>query len=184
MQVRLFKKRVVLVTVVAIILYFTFRSKEHHYTLKFDIKNSKAKYVWEFVADFSNMKELIPNMVDFTVLAESGNYDHWSYSIHYTEYLQYLPMLHYSNYGHFDVKPLVDSFIIWSNHSACFLTDVTCVNSKAEVHFTQRGADTACLERVTFSCPAIFTSVCQYEIDTQRKAFAVNLQKALQERSM
>ena len=47
---------------VLIIYVFFFYKKTHTVSFEFVIKNSTPESVWEFVADFSNMKKLNPTM--------------------------------------------------------------------------------------------------------------------------
>lgn len=56
------KKKVLFWCVVGVFLWLIFRPKK--YTVKFEaiISNSKPIDVWEYVADFSNMKKLNPTM--------------------------------------------------------------------------------------------------------------------------
>lgn len=66
--------------------------------------------------------------VDFKVLAESGNYEHWKYSVAYTENLSHWPYLSNTAIAHFEVKPDAKNelFFINSVHQTCFLRGYLC----------------------------------------------------------
>ena len=57
---------------------------------------------------------------------ESGNYDHWKYSVQYTEHLSHLPMIRNTAHGHFSVKPKSQGYIIESKHRTCFFLGMGC----------------------------------------------------------
>lgn len=66
--------------------------------------------------------------VDFNIIAESGNYDHWKYSTEYSEHLSHWP--YFSNYAvaHFNVKasPKKDVYLIDSVHKTCLFLGYFC----------------------------------------------------------
>jgi len=65
--------------------------------------------------------------IDFNILSEGGNYDHWKYSARYEEFLLYFPYVRYFIDGHFSVKPAGgDTYIIRSTHNTCFLYGLFC----------------------------------------------------------
>lgn len=73
--------------------------------------------------------------IDFNILSESGNYDHWQYSARYEEFLLYFPYVRYFIDGHFNVKPAGgDTYIIQSTHNACFLYGLFCCMYAGFVH--------------------------------------------------
>ena len=56
-------KKLVSLILVLLVFYMAFVHKKiHHVTFEGTIKNVKPETVWEFVADFSNMKILNPSM--------------------------------------------------------------------------------------------------------------------------
>lgn len=68
--------------------------------------------------------------LDFTIEDESGNYVHWFYTVHYTEYMSHLPAVHNYAVAHFEVRPLSEtSFVIHSTHQTCFYTSLACGQS-------------------------------------------------------
>lgn len=80
----------------------------------------KGKYNIDSVYMFCTFR------IDFNIKGESGNYDHWKYSVEYSEFLPKLSFIHHVTHAHFEVKPEGDSFIIRSNHSTCFLHGTVC----------------------------------------------------------
>ena len=65
--------------------------------------------------------------LDFNILSESGNYDHWKYSTRYEEFLLYFPYVRYFVDGHFNVKPAGGgTYVIQSTHNTCFLYGLFC----------------------------------------------------------
>lgn len=60
---------------------------------------------------------------DFEVLTETGNFDHWEYSVKYTEHLSQTPSVKNTIYGHFIVKPVDKHYLIKSKHTTCFIGD-------------------------------------------------------------
>lgn len=65
---------------------------------------------------------------EFNIIEESGNYEHWKYSVHYKEHLSNLPYIKHTAHGHYSVKPDDNGFLIGSQHRTCFLTDFDCGN--------------------------------------------------------
>jgi hypothetical protein len=65
--------------------------------------------------------------IDFTILSEGGNYEHWHYTAQYTEFLLSLPFIHNFADGHFNVKPSGGGvYVIQSTHNTCFFTRLLC----------------------------------------------------------
>lgn len=62
MQTRIFKKRIALVVGIAVALYILLHSRKQTVTYQTLIPKVNPKEVWDFVADFSNMKKLNPTM--------------------------------------------------------------------------------------------------------------------------
>ncbi|GJQ68760.1 hypothetical protein Trydic_g17292 [Trypoxylus dichotomus] len=118
--------------------------------------------VWEYVADFSNMKRLNPTIIDFTILDESGNYDHWKYSVMYSEHLSHWPYLENHAVAHFGVKADEKNnvFHIESTHRTCLFNGNFCVNSKSTFKFIKESTqDTRCQEEVEFQRTAIMKNL-------------------------
>uniref|UniRef100_A0A1B6CZB6 Uncharacterized protein n=2 Tax=Clastoptera arizonana TaxID=38151 RepID=A0A1B6CZB6_9HEMI len=175
-----FRRRLVYGCILGIFVWLLFRHK--NYTIKFEavIDKSKPIEVWEYVADFSNMKKLNPTILDFSVEEESGNYKHWKYTVHYTEFLSYMPFIHNFARASFEVRPLTaTSYIVESSHQTCFFTLYTCVDSSSKFVFepeTSRNG-TKCTESVTYGCPIILYKFCEQEVWYQRKEIITNLQR-------
>jgi len=73
--------------------------------------------------------------IDFTILSEDGNYDHWKYSARYEEFLLYFPYIRYFIDGHFNVKPAGGgTYIIQSTHNTCFLSGLFCCMYAGFIH--------------------------------------------------
>ncbi|XP_069674060.1 uncharacterized protein [Periplaneta americana] len=173
-----FKMRVLCVCLLAVSLYLVLRTRKQNVVFEATIRNSKPVEVWEFVADFSNMKMLNPTIIDFNILSETGNYDHWSYSAEYTEFLSSLPFIHNFADAHFNVKPMKDgSYVIQSTHSTCFISRLACLSSESEFRFEPVDSNTRCTENVTYECPYVFGPLCHREVMHQRQAIMSNLKK-------
>ncbi|EFN80057.1 uncharacterized protein LOC105187157 [Harpegnathos saltator] len=155
----------------ALLFYILFVYKKKHQVIREVVVNdSDPKHVWEFVADFSNMKKLNPTIEDFSVIAESGNYDHWRYTVRYTEHLSHLPMIRNTAYGQYAVKPDNDGYVISSKHRTCFFLDFGCLESISQFRFDVDGTkDTKCIETVQYECPIAFSSLCYKEVVYQRE---------------
>ncbi|KAG7213536.1 hypothetical protein KM043_002796 [Ampulex compressa] len=163
-------RNVVYTFFVFLLLYvFFIYKKKHHMMSEAIIKDTDPKHVWEFVADFSNMKKLNPTIEDFNIIAESGNYDHWKYSVEYTEHLSHLPSVRNVAHGHYAVRPENNSYLISSKHMTCFLLNSWCLESISQFRFDRDGAkDTKCIETVQYECPIAFSSLCHKEVVYQR----------------
>lgn len=66
--------------------------------------------------------------LDFKVLSESGNYNHWKYSVEYTEQLSHWPHLFNTAVASFDVLPDLQngSFYVHSLHTTCLFGGYFC----------------------------------------------------------
>lgn len=178
MQRRWFKKRVLCVCLLSVFLYLIVRTRTHDVAFEVVIPNSKPVVVWDFVADFSNLKKIYPNIIDFTILSEDGNYDHWKYSARYEEFLLYFPYIRYFIDGHFNVKPAGGgTYIIQSTHNTCFLSGLFCLFTEAEFRFEQVGTNTRCVKKISYECPIASTLLCHHEVLNQQHAVMSNLQK-------
>ncbi|XP_063231573.1 uncharacterized protein LOC134536009 [Bacillus rossius redtenbacheri] len=175
--VRWSKKRIFYTAAMAVVLYFLLCARKQSVTFETIVHNSKAVDVWEFVADFSNMKKLNPTMLDFDILSESGNYDHWRYSAQYTEFLSHLPFVHNTAQAHFSVRPSGDAYVIQSTHTTCFAAQLYCLKSSSEFWFSPTGGGTNCTERVTYECPLLLGPLCRSEVMYQRTHVMDNLKK-------
>ncbi|OXU30090.1 hypothetical protein TSAR_004179 [Trichomalopsis sarcophagae] len=164
--------------------YFLFVYKwTHHFLYEATVKNSKPEHVWEFVADFSNMIKLNPTLEEFNIIAESGNYEHWKYSVQYTEHLSHLPVIKNTAHGHFSVKPRTEGYVIESNHRTCFFLGISCLESNSEFIFEPKGQDTKCIEKIDYECPLVFSSICRREVMYQRQEIMKNLQTYFDKRN-
>lgn len=63
---------------------------------------------------------------DFNIIAESGNYDHWKYSVEYTEHLSYIPIIRNTAYGHYAIREDNNGYLITSKHQTCFFFKFGC----------------------------------------------------------
>uniref|UniRef100_A0A1B6IVS3 Uncharacterized protein n=2 Tax=Homalodisca liturata TaxID=320908 RepID=A0A1B6IVS3_9HEMI len=173
------KKRVILWCVVGFVLWLLLHKAQYNVRFEAVVKKSEAIEVWEYVADFSNLKRLNPTIKEFSIEAESGNYDHWKYTVHYTEFLSHLPSIENYAVAHYQVKPLSKtSYIIQSTHRTCLYTSFACVDSVSSFTFEQQGDSTLCIEDVTYECPVIFSKFCEKEVWYQRREIMKNLQSA------
>ncbi|XP_015118234.1 uncharacterized protein LOC107041935 [Diachasma alloeum] len=155
-------------------MIFLFK-KNHHFVSEFTIKNTRAKSVWEFVADFSNMLKLNPTIEEFDIINESGNYDHWKYSVKYKEHLHHIPAVKNIAHGHFSIRQDGHSYKITSNHQTCFFEGFNCVNSISEFTFLQSEDDTKCVETIQYECPLAFSQFCYREVAYQRNEIMTRL---------
>lgn len=109
---------------VILIIYLYLFARYQTYEHQAVIKNAKPVAVWEFVADFSKMKQLNPTILDFKILSDHGNYNDWKYSVEYLEKLSHWP--HWDNkiLGNFHVKKVTidrkNVYLVESTHKTCF----------------------------------------------------------------
>lgn len=166
------KTRTVLYAVLAVFVgYILFiYKKQHQVMFEAIIRDSDPKEVWEYVADFSNMKKLNPTIEEFNVIAESGNYDHWKYSVQYTEHLSHLPIIRNVAHGHYAVREDKHGYLITSKHHTCFFSNFGCLNTVSQFRFERDGPnDTKCIETVQYECPLAFSMLCYKEVMYQRE---------------
>ncbi|KAL1517804.1 hypothetical protein ABEB36_001527 [Hypothenemus hampei] len=161
-------------------VYLLIRVRTYEYKITQFLPKVHPNEPWEFIADFSNMKSLNPTIKDFTIVAESGNYNHWKYSVDYTENLSHWPYTANHATGHFQVKSGVkDNFYITSVHRTCFLNGLYCLDSESEFKFSKSNSTNGCVceETVLYECPAFLSSFCKQEVVFQRNAIMKNLHK-------
>ncbi|KAF3424999.1 hypothetical protein E2986_08709 [Frieseomelitta varia] len=147
------KTRNILYTSLTLLIFYVLfvYKKKHHILFEEIIKDSNPVHVWEYVADFSNMKTLNPTIEDFNIIAESGNYDHWKYSVEYTEHLSHIPIIRNTAHGHYAIR------------------EDNNVESISQFRFDRDGAtDTKCIETVQYECPIAFSLLCYKEVMYQR----------------
>ncbi|XP_055913323.1 uncharacterized protein LOC129946963 [Eupeodes corollae] len=173
------RKRLTIIGISLLVIYILFTSGYHNYQIDTLIHDSRPEYVWEYVADFRNMRSLNPTILDFEITSDEGNSGHWKYSVEYHENLSHWPYWKSVAYGDYSViKPLPghgDAYLIKSNHKTCFFGGLYCLRSESEFKFSALGKDTYCVEKVTFQCPPFLSSVCRRELEFQRKAVMNNL---------
>lgn len=65
---------------------------------------------------------------DFIIIKESGNYDHWKYSVDYSEQLSHWPYLANQALAHFQVKANhpQEVYFIHSTHQTCLFSGWYC----------------------------------------------------------
>ncbi|VEN46582.1 unnamed protein product [Callosobruchus maculatus] len=162
-------------------LYLMIRANYYEHKSFVFIPRVPPNQVWEFVADFSNMKYLNPTIIDFNIIEESGNYKHWKYTTEYSEKLSHWPNLPNHALAHFDVKssPVKDVYYIYSTHRTCLFFGLYCLYTESEFKFgpgnSTKGA--ACEEYVKYQCPTLLSSFCRREVIYQRRAIMENLKK-------
>lgn len=162
-------KTIVVVFIVFCIYYVVFVHKTwSEAKIEGTIKHTHPIKVWEFIADYSNMKLLNTLIEDFNIISESGNYDNWHYTVEYTEHLRYIPFIRNFGRGDYSVKQEGEHYVINSNHVTCFFS-MFCVKSTSEFRFEKHGDDTKCTETVQYQCPVLFNSLCSKEVEQQRR---------------
>ncbi|XP_050075629.1 uncharacterized protein LOC126563062 [Anopheles maculipalpis] len=180
--VRWAKRRVFVTLTIVIVLYYFLSSPYQKYHISTIIPGTKPEDVWEFVADFSRMKKLNPTILNFRVLADHGNFEHWKYSVEYDERLSHWPHTFNTAVGHYSVRKLPESeggqYSVASTHRTCFLMGLFCVNSKGEFKMSRiHLEDTYCEETVYYQCPFFFGRFCRREVEFQRTAIMENLKQ-------
>ncbi|KAJ1525704.1 hypothetical protein ONE63_008915 [Megalurothrips usitatus] len=176
-------RRAAVCAAAALVLYVLLSPRAYLYREEYTIEQARAKDVWDFVADFSNMPKLNPTILDWELLEDGGSRGHWQYSVRYTERLSGLPGV--SNYAtaHFHVIPAQPNadFVIHSTHRTCFYTDWFCLPTVSEFRFAPRdgGTSTYCTERIEYACPWLFSGFCRKEVVFQRNAIRENLKLEL-----
>lgn len=141
--------------------------------------------------------------MDFKITSDEGNFNHWKYSVEYTERLSHWPYWENVAEADFEVKKLHQSdraqYAVSSDHRTCFLAGLYCcklhknalqikfhishfncyasfsVYSTGEFLFSEMGSDTYVVEIVNYQCPPFFGPVCRREVEFQRKAIMQNL---------
>ncbi|XP_034187343.2 uncharacterized protein LOC117607583 [Osmia lignaria lignaria] len=174
------KTRNVLYTSLTFFILYVFfiYKKKHQVMFEAVIRDTNPIYVWEFVADFSNMKKLNPTIEDFNIIAESGNYDHWKYSVEYTEHLSHIPIIRNVAQGHYAIRQDNNGYLITSKHHTCFFLKFGCLESISQFRFDRDGSnDTKCMETVQYECPIAFSTLCYKEVMYQREEIMKRLEQ-------
>ncbi|KAL3285092.1 hypothetical protein HHI36_019216 [Cryptolaemus montrouzieri] len=169
---------------VSILLFLLLRVNNYPYKASVVLPDVHPNEVWEFVADFSNMKYLNPTIEDFKIIDEKGNYNHWQYTVQYKESLSHWPYLPNYAEAKFSIKAnsQKDRFFINSLHVTCLLSNFLCLSSESEFIFTHmnKSAGTVCEENIHYQCPSIFSKFCKREVRYQRDAIMKNLKNKFQ----
>uniref|UniRef100_A0A069DNY1 Uncharacterized protein n=1 Tax=Panstrongylus megistus TaxID=65343 RepID=A0A069DNY1_9HEMI len=177
------RKKYSLMCLIALLAYTMIVPKEYNIEFDSTINGVKPAEVWEYVADFNNMKFLNPTILNFTITSDFGNYDHWEYGVYYIEHLSSVPFILNAAHGHYVVKKLGDHlYIILSKHKTCFVGSYLCLASSSKFTFKEdltNSRNTYCQEIVAFECPRIFSYICHNEVLYQRKHIFRNLKKML-----
>lgn len=118
--------------------------------------------------------------LDFTVLKDHGNSDHWKYSVLYHERLQYWPNWKHSAIGDYSVRKLKPQegghYVVESEHKTCFFLGMYCLKTKAEVKMSRANMrDTLCEETIYYQCPPFLGALCRREVVRQRNMVMQNL---------
>ncbi|KAI4499362.1 hypothetical protein M0802_005622 [Mischocyttarus mexicanus] len=162
------KNLIFTITIIALFYFLFINKKRNRIQSVGVIKDVNPIQVWEFVADFSNMKLLNPLI---------GNYEHWQYSVEYTEHLRHLPFIKNFGVGHFSIRKENNTYLISSNHSTCFY-GFLCVKSTSEFKFEKDEKNTRCTENVEYDCPITLKYLCDKEAKEQRKDIMNRLKAA------
>jgi hypothetical protein len=131
-------KRKYIIGGVGLLLAYLFYSSSRYQTYEHSevIKNAKPIAVWEFVADFSKMKQLNPTILDFKILSDHGNYEDWKYSVEFIELLSHWPYWQNIIIGHFHVRKVLKDqkhlYLVESTHEVCFFKYFCCKYHKFE----------------------------------------------------
>lgn len=67
--------------IAVIFLYLFLFTRYQTFEYQEVIKNASPKAIWEFVSDFSKMKELNPTILDFKITADHGTLEDWKYTV-------------------------------------------------------------------------------------------------------
>ncbi|XP_076659337.1 uncharacterized protein LOC143362786 [Halictus rubicundus] len=173
------KIRNIFYLILALFIFYIFfiYKKKYHVNFEGTIQNSNPIHVWEYVADFSNMKKLNPTIEEFNVIAESGNYDHWKYSVEYAERLSHVPFIRNIAQADYVVRQDNNGYLITSKHRTCFFSNFGCLESISQFRVDRDGAnDIKCIETVQYECPIIFSELCYREVMYQREEIMKRLQ--------
>uniref|UniRef100_A0A336LSX5 CSON003270 protein n=1 Tax=Culicoides sonorensis TaxID=179676 RepID=A0A336LSX5_CULSO len=173
--VRWNKRRLLSISLAAIVFYLILSAKYNKYSAEVVIKNQNPENVWNFVADFSKMKQLNPTIEEFRILKDHGNFNHWKYDVEYMERLSHWPHWKNVNIGHFSVyKEPVEKggeFVIDSVHKTCFFAGLYCLKSLGQFKMSKiHMKDTLVVETVQYQCPPFMGNFCQREVEFQRRA--------------
>lgn len=145
------------------------------------IENVQCRDVWDFMADFSNMKMLNPELKHFEILDEEHdrvNGD-WKYGVFYTEYFEHLPrFMENSAIGHYQVTKSDQNFVIKSEHVTCMIPIVNwyCLQTFAQQDFMTSNEDCFVQEDIRYQCPLFLVPLCRAELNSQRRKVLGNLQ--------
>ncbi|CAL8122590.1 unnamed protein product [Orchesella dallaii] len=178
-------KKVAYYSIGLCIFYWLFlRTKRYTQTIEFSVEGADPKTVWEFWADFSNWQKLNPNVLDFEVQHEKGNYENWEYSVKYEEAMNLIPrarvhiwavyrVIPEQRHGHFS-----QPFRITSQHKTCIM--FFCFNTDAEMIFVNNNKSkksTKVIETVDIECIPLLSSFCKKEFNAQRKEILENVEQ-------
>ncbi|XP_077300011.1 uncharacterized protein LOC143920881 [Arctopsyche grandis] len=171
------RRRIIAIIIISIIAYILLRNKNYKYSTETVLKNVHAQAVWEFSADFSNTKKhLIPYMDKFSIVSESGNYDHWKYSVKYEETLPVWPYLKAYADGHISVRTDGGKYVISSDHNLCYLYGLACSKSHCDFYMSDKGKeDTLYREEIVYECPPLLSSWCAKMAHLTRTWYIDNL---------
>ncbi|XP_059607855.1 uncharacterized protein LOC132255735 [Phlebotomus argentipes] len=166
------KRKLILYGIVFLVVYAIFSSSYNEHRSETTIANAKPEKVWEFVADFSKMKLLNPTILDFYITSDTGNADHWRYSVTYTEKLAHWP--HWLNSAEAEVS--VRRLSVDSSHRTCFFYGLYCLRAEGGFAFAASpGGGTHVVETVRYQCPPFLGRFCRAEVQFQRNAIMNNL---------
>ncbi|KAL7028256.1 hypothetical protein ACKWTF_005777 [Chironomus riparius] len=173
------KRKGIIGLVVAIIIYLLFVDRFQTYEQSEVIKNAKPVAVWEFIADFSKMKQLNPTILDFKILSDVGNINDWKYTVEFVEQLSHWPNWQNTINGNFHVRKVLQDhknlYLVESTHKVCFFK-FFCLKSTGEFQIKEFNTDdTHVTETVTFQCPPFMSTLCRREVEYQRTKILQNL---------
>ncbi|CAG9761751.1 unnamed protein product [Ceutorhynchus assimilis] len=174
-------RRTIGLILIIISAYLFIKVSNYEHKASVFLYNVHPNEPWEFVADFSNMKYLNPTIINFSITAESGNYNHWNYSTEYSEKLSHWPYLPNQAVAHFQIKANHEDniYFIHSIHKTCMFMNLYCLYSESVFKFSKsnRTNGAQCEETIHYQCPVFLKPFCQREVLHQRHLIMDNLKK-------
>jgi hypothetical protein len=113
-----------------IFIYLFLFSRYQTFEYQEVIRNVKPEAVWEFVADFSKMKQLNPTIKEFKIVSDHGNQEDWKYEVDYLEKLSHWPYWENRAVGFYHVRKVIRDrkyvYLVESHHKTCFFMGLYC----------------------------------------------------------
>lgn len=168
----------VVLTYILIVHAKTYRAK---YFIK--IRNTKVHDVWEYAADFSNFPKLDSNIVKFTIVSETGNYERWMYQVQYTKRSSQMSWINLYGLATYRVNKINDyDYSVNSDHEICLVPSLLCGNlvSETEIKWNDRDNSTMYTEEFYYSCSRIFQWFYQNELSRHEANIKKNFKRLFQ----